>query len=144
VGFVVEGVLRLVKSRPDGSKHINGLLFEDAMFGRLFDRMPPLSVEAAMDATICSFERRAFEALLMRHSELEHCILLAVCDELDAAHEGMLILSSPRKEERWQRSFSSSGGTRIHAECRAAARPSSSCRSTGPTWRAISARRRRR
>jgi CRP/FNR family transcriptional regulator, anaerobic regulatory protein len=100
VGFVVEGVLRLVKYRPDGHKHIIGLLFEDAMFGRLFDRMPPVTVEASTDAVIISFERRAFEALLMQNRELEHRILMAVCDELDSAHEGMLILSSPLKSER--------------------------------------------
>jgi CRP/FNR family transcriptional regulator, anaerobic regulatory protein len=100
VGFVVEGVLRLVKYRPDGHQHIIGLLFEGAMFGRLFDRMPPMTVEASTNAVICRFERRAFEAMLMQHPELEHRILMTVCDELDAAHEGMLILSSPLKPER--------------------------------------------
>jgi CRP/FNR family transcriptional regulator len=88
VGFVVEGVLRLVKYRPDGHQHIIGLLFGGAMLGRLFDRMPPMTVEASTDAVICRFERHAFEALLMQHPEL------------DAAHEGMLILSSPLKPER--------------------------------------------
>jgi CRP/FNR family transcriptional regulator, anaerobic regulatory protein len=100
VGFVHEGVLRLVKYRPDGHQHIIGLLHKDAMFGRLFGRMPPLTIEAATDAVVCIFERQAFEALLLRFPELEHRILEAVCDELDAAHEGMLLLSSPLRQER--------------------------------------------
>jgi CRP/FNR family transcriptional regulator, anaerobic regulatory protein len=100
VGFVIEGVLRLVKYRPDGHKHIVGLLHGGAMFGRLFDRLPPLTIEAATDAAICMFDRRKFEELLACHPELERRILMAVCDELDAAHEGMLLLSSPLKQER--------------------------------------------
>jgi CRP/FNR family transcriptional regulator, anaerobic regulatory protein len=100
VGFVEKGVLRLVKYRPDGHQHIIGLLLRGAMFGRLFDRMPPMTVEASTDSVVCRFERRAFETLLAQHHELEHRILMAVCDELDAAHEGMLILTSPLKTER--------------------------------------------
>jgi CRP/FNR family transcriptional regulator, anaerobic regulatory protein len=100
VGFVDEGVLRLVKYRPDGHQHVIGLLTKGAMFGRLFDRMPPVTVEASTNAVICCFERSAFEALLIRYPELEHQILLTVCDELDTAHDCMIILTSPHKTER--------------------------------------------
>jgi CRP/FNR family transcriptional regulator, anaerobic regulatory protein len=100
VGFVVSGVVRLVKHRPDGADQVIGLLFRGDMFGRIFSHMPPLTIEAATETTLALFDHAAFEALLAQHRELERIILMTVCDELDASYELLTILGSRARAAR--------------------------------------------
>ncbi|MDN2568297.1 Crp/Fnr family transcriptional regulator [Aquibium sp. A9E412] len=100
VGNVVSGVLRAQKTMADGRQQIVGLLMPSDMFGRVFARTSQVGIEAATDATLCCIDRHAYEALLARHPELEHRMLLAVLDELDAARDWMLLLGCQSVPER--------------------------------------------
>lgn len=87
VGNVVRGVLRMEKLLSDGRAQIVGLLVPTDMFGRVFSERSEYSIEAATEVTLCCFERHAFENLVRTCPDLEHAVLLAVLDELDAARE---------------------------------------------------------
>ena len=87
VGNVVRGVLRMEKLLSDGRSQIVGLLVPSDMFGRVFAERSDYSIEAATEVTLCCFERHAFENLVRTCPDLEHAVLLAVLDELDAARE---------------------------------------------------------
>jgi CRP/FNR family transcriptional regulator len=100
VGAVVTGVLKMVKSMTDGREQIVGLLTPSDMFGRVYAPQGGISIEAATDATLCTFERRAFEDLMREYPELERKVLVSVLDELDAARDWMLLLGCQTVQER--------------------------------------------
>ncbi len=100
VGTVVAGALRQVKTMPDGREQVVGLIFPGEFFGRPFRETSDFSYEAAVDSEICVTERRAFEALLRRHPEVEHQLLLHTMNELAAARERSLLLGSLDTLER--------------------------------------------
>lgn len=100
VGTVLSGVLRVQKTMPDGRQQIVGLLFAPNLFGRVFSQISPVAIEAATDCRLCCFSRPAFEAFLARHPAVEHDVMLAVLDELDAAQEWMLLLGCQSVQER--------------------------------------------
>lgn len=100
VGHVVDGVLRMQKTMPDGRQQIVGLLMPTDIFGRVFAERTNFALEAATDATLCCFDRSAFESILAQFPELEHDVLMSVLDELDAAREWMLLLGCQTVRER--------------------------------------------
>jgi CRP/FNR family transcriptional regulator len=100
VGTVISGVLRVQKTMPDGRQQIVGLLFAPNLFGRVFSRVSPVAIEAATDCRLCCFSRVAFESFLARHPAVEHDVMLAVLDELDAAQEWMLLLGCQAVQEK--------------------------------------------
>lgn len=100
VGFVVEGVLRLMRNLPDGHQQIVGLLMPGDHFGELFVDMAPFVVECASDALLCSRDRLEFEAMLARHPEKEHALLASSVSELRAARQWMSVLGLPTIRER--------------------------------------------
>lgn len=100
VGNVVSGALRLLKTMPDGRQQIVGLLVPSDMFGRVFSTTSRFTIEAATAVTLCCFERKAFEAVLDRHRELEREILKSSLEELDAARDWMLLLGRQNVLER--------------------------------------------
>lgn len=100
VGNVVSGVLRILKTMADGRQQIVGLNTPGDMFGRVFADNSYFAIEAATPVTLCCFDRKAFEGLLDRHGELEHGLLVAVLDELDAARDWMIPLGCQNVAER--------------------------------------------
>jgi CRP/FNR family transcriptional regulator len=100
VGTVLSGVLRVQKTMPDGRQQIVGLLFAPSLFGRVFSQTSPVAIEAATDCRLCCFSRAAFETFLARHPAVEHDVMLAVLDELDAAQEWMVLLGCQSVQER--------------------------------------------
>ena len=96
IGCVATGFLRMQKTLSDGRQSIVGLLVEGDIFGRVFDGPVHFAIEAATDAEICAFQRRPFEAELMRSPELERLMLLNVMHELDRARDWLVILSSKK------------------------------------------------
>lgn len=99
-GCIAEGILRMQKTLPDGRQHIVGLLVSHDMFGRVFHHRSNFDVEAATDARVCCFDRRALEDLLSRDTALERLFLVNVLDELDAAREWIILLGCRRVSER--------------------------------------------
>jgi CRP/FNR family transcriptional regulator len=100
VGTVLSGVLRVQKTMLDGRQQIVGLLFAPSLFGRVFSQISPVAIEAATDCRLCCFSRAAFETFLARHPAIEHDVMLAILDELDAAQEWMLLLGCQAVQER--------------------------------------------
>lgn len=100
VGCVVSGLLRMEKTLIDGQQQIVGLLGPGDLFGRLFDGPFPFAVEAAMDADLCLFPKRAFEDLVETSPDLERMLILAFLDETDSAREWLGLLANHRTVER--------------------------------------------
>lgn len=92
VGRVASGVLRVQRTMPDGRQQIVGLLFPSDEFGRVFSRNGHFAVEAATDASVCCFERKQMERLLLDHPVLEHQMYLSALDQLDKARDWMVVL----------------------------------------------------
>jgi CRP/FNR family transcriptional regulator len=100
VGFVLAGVLRLVKTIPDGRQQIVDLVYPGEFFGRAAGSISVCAVEAATDAELCVIDRRAFETLMLQYPELEHRMLAVVFDELAIARARGLILGCLTTQER--------------------------------------------
>lgn len=100
IGFVIDGVLGMIKVLPDGRRHVIGLLVPTDLYGRLFDGPMGYSI-VALDAARClTFDRDDFEGLLREEPALERRILVSVIDELDAAREWLMLISGRKVVER--------------------------------------------
>ncbi len=95
VGNVVDGVLKMQKTQPDGRQQIVGLLVPTDIFGRVFTGTSEFAIEAATDVTLCCFDKRRFEALVLENPRLEHQVMLSILDELDAARDWITLLGAP-------------------------------------------------
>lgn len=100
VGNVVTGVMKLSKTLEDGRQQVVGLLFPTDFFGPIHEDVSQFSLEAASNVELCVFERHAFEALISRHPELEHEILMRVLTDLDATREWLVLLGSQSSREK--------------------------------------------
>ena len=100
VGTVLSGIVKLTKILPDGRMQVVGLLFPSDFIGRAFSEAWPFSADAATDVRLCTFDRAEFDKLLMVTPELEHQLLVATLDELDAARDWMLLLGCKTAEEK--------------------------------------------
>ncbi|NKX45439.1 Crp/Fnr family transcriptional regulator [Roseicyclus persicicus] len=100
VGYVIDGILRMQKTLPDGRQHVVGLLVAGDMFGRVYDGPSPFAIEAAADSEVCVFQRARFEALLARFPELDRLVLLHFLTELDRARDWMVVLATPKVRGR--------------------------------------------
>ena len=69
---ILKGVVKLTKLTSDGRQQIVGLQFAPDFLGRPFGRQTDVSVEASTDVKVCSFPRRALEAMMLEAPELEH------------------------------------------------------------------------
>lgn len=101
VGNVVGGVLKMLKTQPDGRQQIVGLLVPTDFFGRVFTGTSEFAIEAATEVTLCCFDKRRFEALLLDHPRLEHQVMLSILDELDAARDWITLLGAPTVAQKF-------------------------------------------
>jgi CRP/FNR family transcriptional regulator len=100
VGNVIDGVLKITKSLPDGREQIVGLLFPTDFFGRIYSNIADFSIEAATDATICVMKREAFEHAIEHHNAIEHNMLIQLSSELESAREWMVLLGCQNTLEK--------------------------------------------
>ena len=100
VGNITEGVVKLSSASINGDDHIVGLLFPSDFFGRLFAEESSFSYEAATDVTLCSMNKSAFERFLIDHPAIEHEMLKAKLDELDAVREWAAITNGHTTMQR--------------------------------------------
>lgn len=100
VGHVLSGVLRMQKTLHDGRQQIVGLLMPGSSFGRVFTHTSHVAIEAATDVALCCYRRQSFEALFTRFPEIEHRMLETMTEEIDAAHDWMLMLATHTVTER--------------------------------------------
>jgi len=100
VGIIVEGVVKLSTASANGDGHIVGLLFASDFFGRLFSEESQFSYEAVTDVTLCAMNKSAFERFLADHPAVEHEMLKAKLDELDAVREWAAITNGHTTMQR--------------------------------------------
>ncbi len=97
---VVSGVVKLIKTMPDGRQQIVGLLFAPDFLGRAYGKQHAYYAEAATDVELCSFPHDRFERVLKEHPSLEHRLFEFTLNELDSAREWMLLLGRKTAEEK--------------------------------------------
>lgn len=100
VANVIEGVLKVSMSMSDGREQIVGIVFSSDFIGRPFGQQSLYSVTALTDAELCIFSRSSFDSFARQHPELEHKLLRRTLNELDRAHEWMLLLGKKTATER--------------------------------------------
>jgi CRP/FNR family transcriptional regulator len=100
VGVVIAGVVKLTKTMQDGRQQVVGLRYPGQFVGRPFAVTTDFSYEAATEVDLCVMEQAVFDAVLRRHPDLEHALLLDACAELALAQERMLLLGSQPTLER--------------------------------------------
>lgn len=100
LGSVVSGVVTLQKTMEDGRRQLVGLLFPSDFIGRPLRRVAPYDAVAVTPVKMCLFHRRQFERFLETNKELERRLLEMTLDELDAAHDWMLLLGRKTAREK--------------------------------------------
>jgi len=100
LGSVVSGVVALQKTLEDGRRQMVGLLFASDFIGRPLRPVAPYDAVAVTPVRMCLFHRRQFEQILGRNAALERRLLEMTLDELDAAHEWMLLLGRKTAREK--------------------------------------------
>lgn len=97
---VISGVVKLTKSLGDGREQIVGLQFASDFLGRPYRSRSPYQAEAVTEVHLCTYEKLQFERLVHDYKDLEHRLFESTLDELDAAHEWMLLLGRKSAEEK--------------------------------------------
>ena len=98
--IVVSGVVKLIKSLPDGRHQIVTLLFPSDLLGRPFGADSKYVAETATDVELCCFNRQTFERLLQEESGLRQLFLERTLDDIDAGRDWMLLLGRKNAQER--------------------------------------------
>lgn len=100
VANVIEGVLKITTSLPDGREQIVGIVCPSDFIGRPFGETSKQSVIALSDTLICVFPREAFDDFAETHPHLQASLLRRTLAELDLARHWMLLLSRKSASER--------------------------------------------
>ncbi|MDT8344712.1 MAG: Crp/Fnr family transcriptional regulator [Thermohalobaculum sp.] len=100
LGSVVEGVVSLCKTMPDGRRQMVGLMFPSDFVGRPMRPIAPYDAVAVTPVKLCLFHRSRFERLLKDTPSLEKRLLEMTLDELDAARDWMLLLGRKTAREK--------------------------------------------
>jgi len=100
VASVVRGVATLTKALEDGRTQMVGLLLPSDFIGRPGRTTLDFDVTAVSDVTLCCFERRAFEELVVHTPHVSQRLMEIALDELDAARDWMLLLGRKTAREK--------------------------------------------
>lgn len=100
VASVVAGTATLERVIEDGRTQMVGLLLPSDFIGRPGRATLQYDVTAVSDVTLCCFQRKPFEALLLDVPHLQQRLLEMALDELDAARDWMLLLGRKTAREK--------------------------------------------
>lgn len=100
VASVVSGVASLSKTLEDGRTQMVGLLLPSDFIGRPGREHVEFDVTATTDVTLCRFERRPFEKLLIETPHVAQRLMEMALDELDAARDWMILLGRKSAREK--------------------------------------------
>ena len=100
IGSIVSGVATLSRTLIDGRRQMVGLLLPSDFIGRPGRNEAPFDVVAAIQTTLCLFQKRDFEILIADTPALERRLLDMTLDELDSAREWMLLLGRKTAREK--------------------------------------------
>ena len=97
---VMTGVVKLMKSLPNGDQQIVGLLLPGDFLGRPFGGDSRSSAIAATNVRLCSFPRAVVEGLASESRVVERWLLDHVSDELEKAQDWIVLLGRMSAEQR--------------------------------------------
>ena len=100
VASVVNGIATLSQTMEDGRTQMVGLLLPSDFVGRPGRDGVVYDVQATTDVTLCCFQRKPFEELMVQTPHLVQRLLQITLDELDAAREWMLVLGRKTAREK--------------------------------------------
>lgn len=100
VASVVAGVATLSKTMEDGRTQMVGLLLPGDFIGKPGRGVIDFDVTATGETTLCCFDRKAFEHLLVTTPHISQRLMEIALDELDAAREWMLLLGRKTAREK--------------------------------------------
>jgi len=97
---VTEGTLRVFRIISDGRRVITGFQHAGDIIGVSLKGDYLYSAEAITPAKIRRLARRQFDAAVINSDSLRPAVFARVCDEMAAAQDQMVLLSSKSAEER--------------------------------------------
>jgi CRP/FNR family transcriptional regulator, anaerobic regulatory protein len=97
---VMSGVVKLSRTLGDSRQQIVGLQFASDFLGRPYRNRCPYDAEAATEVQLCTYPTHQFELLMKEFPGIEHRLFERTLDELDAAHEWMLMLGRKSAREK--------------------------------------------
>jgi len=97
---VISGVVKLMKSLPNGSQQIVGLAGPGDFLGRPFGGEAPVSVVAASEVNLCWFPRATIEGLATESNAMKRWLFEYVSDELEKAQEWIMLLGRMTAEQK--------------------------------------------
>jgi CRP/FNR family transcriptional regulator len=100
LGSVIEGVVALSKTLPDGRRQTVGLMFPSDFIGRPMQPVALYDAIAVTPVRLCLFDRPRFERILRDTPALAKRMLEMTLDELDAARDWMLLLGRKTANEK--------------------------------------------
>ena len=97
---IVSGVVKLLKSLPDGSQQIVGLLGTGDFLGRPFGGEAPATAVAASEVEVCWFPRATIEGLAASSNKVKDWLYEHVANELERAQEWIMLLGRMTAEQK--------------------------------------------
>jgi CRP/FNR family transcriptional regulator len=97
---IVDGIVKLVKTMPDGKQHIVGLMYPTDFIGEPWAYRRKYAAEAATEVELCCFPRTPFLALLAANPKLERRIFEYTVRELDICRDWTMVLGRKSAYER--------------------------------------------
>lgn len=97
---ILSGVVKLLKTLPDGRQQIVGLQFAPDFLGRPFEKVSKLNAEAATTVTLCTFPRSALEQMMGQAPGLGERLFKQTLKQLDDARDWMLTLGRKTASEK--------------------------------------------
>lgn len=98
--IIVDGIVKLTKSLPDGRKQIVGLLFATDIFAREYEDRGLYFAVAATDLELCYFSKEDFEASLSMFPTLQYNMIQKALKQLDLTRDWMLLLGKKTATEK--------------------------------------------
>lgn len=97
---VIEGTFRIFRIISDGRRVITGFVHAGDIIGVSLRSDYLYTAEAITQAKVRRLPRRQFEAAVINSESLRGQVFARICDEMAAAQEHMVLLSSKSAEER--------------------------------------------
>lgn len=100
VGTIMSGTILLADYTAAGDKQNLALMYTGDFLGRPGLGTNPFEVQALTNVEICGFRPRVFDDLLANLPELQNRLVQMMFDELDAAHEWMVVIGRKTATEQ--------------------------------------------
>lgn len=97
---IISGVVKLMKSLPNGSQQIVGLAGPGDFLGRPFGGEARASAVAASQVMLCWFPRTTIERIASQSSTVKDWLFEHVSDELEKAQEWIMLLGRMTAEQK--------------------------------------------